>query len=80
MQYHHHHHYQKKISLIEEIGKVNIQKGKNIKKPNPRFWIKHGKTNEWWKGFLEKNVIIEEWRENVRMSYDTFMKLFFYYL
>ena len=38
-----------------------------MKKPNSRFWIKPGKTNEWWQGFLEKKVIIEEWRENFRI-------------
>ena len=49
MQYHHCH--QNKISLIGEIGKVKIEKGKNRKKPNRRFWIRPGKTDEWWQNF-----------------------------
>ena len=40
-----------------------------------RVWVRLGRTDAWWKNF-EKNVMLpEEWRENFRMSRDSFFVL-----
>ena len=40
-----------------------------------RFWVRPGRTDAWWIHF-EKNVVLpEEWRENFRMSRDSFFVL-----
>ena len=40
-----------------------------------RFWVRPGRTDAWWRNF-EKNVVLpEEWRENFRMSRESFFVL-----
>ena len=40
-----------------------------------RFWVRPGRTDAWWRNF-EKNVVLpEEWRENFRLSRDSFFVL-----
>ena len=33
-----------------------------------RFWVRPGRTNAWWTGFVNQIVVPEEQRENFRMS------------
>ena len=33
-----------------------------------RFWVRPGRANAWWTGFVNQIVVPEEWRENFRMS------------
>ena len=40
-----------------------------------RFWIHQAKTSLWWDKFLQDKVISEDWRENLRMSKNSFYKL-----
>ena len=40
-----------------------------------RFWVRPGRTSAWWDNFLHGLVVPEEWRENFRMSKESFMKL-----
>ena len=44
-----------------------------------RFWVRPGRTDAWWRNF-EKNVVLpEEWRENFRMSRESFLYYMIYY-
>ena len=40
-----------------------------------RFWTRPGRTSAWWDNFASQNVVPEEWKENFRMSRDTFLIL-----
>ena len=40
-----------------------------------RFWEKPGRTSAWWTNFQKDTVVPEEWRENFRMSKDSFTEL-----
>ena len=40
-----------------------------------RFWQRPGRTRAWWNNFTRNTVIAEEWKENFRMSSQTFMDL-----
>ena len=40
-----------------------------------RFWVRQGRTAVWCKIFLDNIAILEEWRENFRMSTENFYKL-----
>ena len=43
---------------------------------NPRrYWIRPGRTKSWWNNFKQNVVVAEEWKENFRMSKDSFYKL-----
>ena len=39
------------------------------------FWVRPGRRNEWWDNFIAQRVTAEEWKENFRMSRETFLKL-----
>ena len=36
-----------------------------------RFWTRPGRTSAWWNNFADQVVILEEWKENFRMSRDS---------
>ena len=40
-----------------------------------RFWVRPGRTQVWWKNFVNDIVVEEEWKENLRMTKKTFMEL-----
>ena len=40
-----------------------------------RFWVRPGRTQVWWQNFLNNIVVDEEWKENFRMTKNTFMEL-----
>ena len=40
-----------------------------------RFWVRPGRTSLWWDNFLSGVVISEEWKENFRMSRNSFHQL-----
>ena len=42
---------------------------------NRRFWIRPGRSNEWWSTFLAQKVIDEEWKENFRLSRENLYRL-----
>ena len=33
-----------------------------------KFWVRPGRTNAWWTGFVNQIVVREEWRENFQIS------------
>ena len=33
-----------------------------------RFWTRPGRTSAWWNNFADQVVILEEWKENFRMT------------
>ena len=40
-----------------------------------RVWQRPGRTKVWWNSFLNATVVTNEWRENFRMTRNTFMTL-----
>ena len=40
-----------------------------------RLWQRPGRTKVWWNSFLNATVVANEWRENFRMTRNTFMTL-----
>ena len=40
-----------------------------------RFWVRPGRTSEWWDKFVAGVVVEEEWKENFRMSRASLMSL-----
>ncbi len=48
---------------------VAVKRLNKRRKARPRrFWVRPGRTNAWWSGFVNQIVVSEEWRENFRMS------------
>ena len=58
------------LDVAARVERVGRQPGKSR-----RFWVRPGRTNAWWDNFLLAIVVPEEWRENFRMSTESFMKL-----
>ena len=50
------------------------RKGKRDRKQR-RFWVRPGRTDAWWKNFINDVTLTEEWRENFRMWRQTFTLL-----
>ena len=40
-----------------------------------KYWVRPGKDRYWWENFASRKVVEEEWRENFRMSRETFQIL-----
>ena len=56
-------------------GIMKLLKTKKRRRCNRRFWERPGRTSAWWDNFVNDVVVPEEWRENFRMSEESFMKL-----
>ena len=57
------------LILMHKSGKV---KRKNKVKSQIKYWIWPGRSNEWWNGFVEDEVLPNEWKDNFRMSKESF--------
>ena len=33
-----------------------------------KFWMKPGRTSNWWDNFIDGIVVVEDWKQNFRMS------------
>ncbi len=40
-----------------------------------RFWKRPGRTDAWWGNFVKNIVVPEQWKENFRMSRESFFDL-----
>ena len=60
-------------ALLEVSYKIN-RKRKSVRNQR-RFWVRPGRTSLWWDNFMTGTMIDEEWRENFRMSKESFMRL-----
>ena len=67
------------VALVEQSSKrLNniLLKLKTRKKRKERaFWTRPGRTETWWSNFRNGVVVLEEWKENLRMSRESFNKL-----
>ena len=54
---------------------ANKFKKKKVIRREQRFWIRPGRSTIWWDNFLNNAVLLEEWRENFRMSKESFLIL-----
>ena len=59
-----------KIARINRA--IKLSKRKNVTRS---FWERPGRTGVWWCNFTRNIVVPEEWRENFRMSRDSFYVL-----
>ncbi len=65
-----------KRKQLLQVTSTSIRKLKRKKTyKERRFWIKPGRTSAWWDNFVAGIVIPEEWKENLRMSKDSFYGL-----
>ena len=55
----------KNLKIFQKKGKRN----------SPRFWIRPGQTSSCWDNFYTSQKVSEEWKENFRMSQESFEKL-----
>ncbi|XP_046854286.1 putative nuclease HARBI1 [Xenia sp. Carnegie-2017] len=58
----------RQLSLLGTGRGIVKRLGKKRQRKKRRFWIRPGRTNAWWNGFIRELVVPEEWRENFRMS------------
>ena len=66
------------ITSIDQRQSIfrNLMAMKNARRnPKRRFWIRPGRTDGWWQNFVDNVVVPEEWRENFRMSKNSFLLL-----
>ena len=55
----------------------HILNGCSRRKRKPRqLWQRTGRTSAWWNNFQQDTVVLEEWRENFRMSKESFNELY----
>ena len=68
---------QKRNKIIRKFISSTISKSstKKSKRNFPRFWIRPGQTSSWWDNFCAGQKVSEEWKENFRMSQESFGKL-----
>ena len=59
---------------IHQVRRNLIDKRRSQSKER-RFWIRPGRTSAWWSNILAERVIAEEWRENFRVSRQSFYRL-----
>ena len=62
--------------LMSSVGinkKISLGRNRRSRKP-PRFWVRPGRTQGWWPNFVN-NSVVEEWKENFRMTKKTFTQL-----
>jgi hypothetical protein len=69
--------YQRRRLICELVGFSGPQMKGKIKKRRKRrrFWIRPGRTSLWWDNLWTGVSIEEEWKENFRMSRNSFLKL-----
>ena len=49
---------------------------KRARNKNERqFWERPGRTSTWWLNFVRQVVVLEEWRDNFRMSRENLLRL-----
>ena len=60
------------LALSKQICRARLARPRA---PAKRFWTRPGRTSAWWDNFSSQNVVPEEWKENFRMSRDTFLIL-----
>ena len=56
------------VALTRTSGKLSGRKPRIAR----QFGIKPGRTVLWWDNFVSSSVVVEEWRENFRMSKENF--------
>ena len=59
---------------LRRIGHILNGSLKRGRRPR-QCWKKPGRTSAWWNNFQKGTVVPEEWRENFRMSQDSFTEL-----
>ena len=47
-------------------------KRKNKVKSQRKYWIRPGRSNEWWNGFVKDEGLPDEWKGNFRKSKELF--------
>ena len=62
------------VSLLDVAARVE-RIGSRQPGKSRRFCVRPGRTSAWWDNCLLGIVVPEEWRENFRMSKESFMKL-----
>ena len=65
---------QKRNKIIHKMISSNISKSsiKKSKRNSPNFWIRPGQTSSWWDNFCASQKVSEKWKENFRMSQESF--------
>ena len=65
---------QKRNKIIHKIISSTISKSskKIAKRNSPRFRTGPGQTSSWWDDFCAAQKVSEEWKENLRMSQESF--------
>ena len=54
---------------MHKSGRV---KRKNRVKSQRKYWIRPGKSHEYWNGFAKYDGLPDEWKDNFRMSKESF--------
>ena len=58
-----------RLILMHESGRAER---KSKVKSQRKYWIRPGRSNEWWNGFVKDEVLPDEWKNNFRMSKESF--------
>ena len=68
----------KKKKVLRNILLLQANEKYKVVKMKPavrKYWVRPGKDRYWWENFALRKVVEEEWRENFRMSRETFQVL-----
>ena len=69
------HVYNQRRLLLTQLASTT-RRSCSRRRRRPRwFWIQPGRTSLWWDNFLNGVTLREEWKENFRMSHESFYSL-----
>lgn len=63
-----------KVHFMREM-KMPTRKTRSLSREKRKYWVRPGRTNAWWIGIKFGLAVQEEWKENFRMSRESFYKL-----
>ena len=68
--------YQRRRRFMLDLVRSSKQLSRKKRQGRIRgLWVRPGRSKVWWNNFLNDVVVPSEWRENFRMSKETFMSL-----
>lgn len=71
----------RKRRLVEDSSVLKVSRlshiinNKRKSRKRRRFWVRPGRSSTWWDNIFSGFVVREEWRENFRMSKESFFNL-----
>ena len=68
--------YRRRRQMLLNLIEMPLERRRRGRRDVSRqFWIRPGRVRTWWENFKNDTVVANEWRENFRMSKNSFLIL-----